>query len=104
MVTIPLSCYICVCHQLGIQPINDVQQIDALSGVFITFTVLLAVISAILIIVIVLLARSRIVALKELELLRESRRRKQNIAYEEIDLTPSAIDTSENVAYGHISN
>jgi hypothetical protein len=91
-------------YLIGNQPINDVQQIDTLSGVFITFTILLASISVILIIVIVLLARSRAVVLRELELLRDSRRRKQNIAYEEIDLTPPAIDTSENIAYGHISN
>ena len=42
-------------------------------------------------------------ALNELKLLRESQK-KQNIAYEEINLAPSAINTSENVAYGHISN
>ena len=42
-------------------------------------------------------------ALKELKLLRKSQR-KQNVAYEEIGLTPSAINTTENVAYGHISN
>ena len=90
-------------HLLGDQPINGAQRIGTLPGVFITFTVLLAVISAILIITIVLLARSRATALKELKLLRESRR-KQNVAYEEIGLTPSAINTTENVAYGHISN
>ena len=49
---------------------------------------------------IALLARSRSKALGEL---REDGNR-QNVAYEEINLTPSAIDTSENVAYGHISS
>ena len=91
-----------VSHQ-GNQLINDTPQIDALSGVFISFTVLLAVLSAALIVVIVLLARSRARALKELKLLRESGK-KQNVAYEEIKLTPSDIKISENVAYGHISN
>ena len=91
-----------VSHQ-GNQPINDSLQIDALSVILITFTVLLAATSVILTIVIVLLARSRARALNELKLLRENRRM-QNVAYEEINLTPSDINTSENVAYGHISN
>ena len=90
-------------HQ-GNQPISDTLQIGALSGVFITFAVLLAAFSAILIVVIVFLARSRAKALNELKLLRERSGQKQNVAYEEIKLAPSDINTSENVAYGHISN
>ena len=64
---------------------------------------LLTVLLTILIIAIVLLARGRARALKELGLLRENGRR-LNVTYEEIDLTPSAINTSENVAYGKLSN
>ena len=63
----------------------------------------MAVLSAVLIVVIVLLARGRARALKELKLLRESGQ-KQSDTYEEINLTPSDINTSENVAYGHISD
>ena len=80
-------------------------QIDALSGVIISFAVLLATLSAIFIVVIVLLARSRARALKELSLLRERKsgsEQRQNVVYEEINLTPSAIDTSKNVAYGQL--
>ena len=80
-------------------------QIDALSGVTINFAVLLAALSAIFIVVIVLLARSRARALKELSLLRERESgsgQRQNVVYEEINLTPSAIDTSKNVAYGQL--
>ena len=91
-----------VSHQ-GNQLISDTSQIDALSGVFISFAVLLAVLSVALTVVIVLLARGRARALKELRLLRESGK-KQNVAYEEIKLTPPDINTSDNVAYGHISN
>ena len=89
-------------HQ-GNQPINDSLQIDALSGVFISFAVLLAATSVILTVVVVLLARSRARALNELKLLRDNRQT-QNVAYKEINLTPSDINTSENVAYGHMSN
>ena len=64
---------------------------------------LLTVLLTILIIAIVLLARGRARALKELGLLRKNGRR-LNVTYEEIDLTPSAINTSENVAYGKLSN
>ena len=64
----------------------------------------MAVLSTVLTVVIVLLARSRAKALNEVTLLRESGRMKQNAAYEEIKPTPSHINTSENVAYGHISN
>ena len=64
---------------------------------------LLTVLLTILIIAIVLLARGRARALKELGLLRENGKR-LNVTYEEIDLTPSAINTSENVAYGKLSN
>ena len=67
--------------------------------------VLLATLCAILVVVIVLLARIRARALKELSLLRERESgsgQKQNIAYKEINLTPSAINTSENVAYGQL--
>ena len=80
-------------------------QIDASFGVIISFAVLLATLCGILIVVIVLLARSRARALKELSLLRERERgsgQRQNVAYEEINLTSSAIDTSENVAYGQL--
>ena len=64
---------------------------------------LLTVLLTVLIIAIVLLARGRARALKELGLLRENGGR-LNVTYEEIDLTPSAINTSENVAYGKLSN
>ena len=64
----------------------------------------MAVLSTVFTVVIVHLARSRAKALNEVKLLRESARMKQNAAYEEIKLTPSDINTSENVAYGHISN
>ena len=68
-----------------------------------SFVIIMVSVALIIIVVIVLLARSRARALKELKLLRESGK-KQNVAYEEIKLTPSDINTSENVAYGHISN
>ena len=55
----------------------------------------------IFIIVVVLLARSRARALRQLESLRESTQR-GNVTYEEINLPPVDIDTSKNVAYGHI--
>ena len=64
----------------------------------------MAVLSAALIVVIVLLARGMARALKELKLLRGSGQ-KQNDTYEEINLTPSAdVNISENVAYGHTSD
>ena len=56
----------------------------------------------IFIIVVVLLARSRARALRQLESLRESTQR-GNVTYEEINLPPVDIDTSKNVAYGHVS-
>ena len=65
---------------------------------------LLATLSAVFFVVIVHLARSRAKALKELSLLRESGQRQQNVTYEEVNLTLSAIDTNENVAYGQLSN
>ena len=76
-------------------------QIDTSFGVIISFAVLLAALCAILTVVIVLLARSRARALKELSLLRERESgsgQRQNVVYEEINLTPSAIDTSKKSA------
>ena len=65
---------------------------------------LLVVLSTILTFVIILLTKSRARALKELNLLRERGGQRENITYEEINLSPSVINTSENVAYGHITN
>ena len=62
----------------------------------------LVVVSTIFIIAVVLLARSRARALRQLESLRESTQR-GNVTYEEINLPPNMIDTSENVAYGHVA-
>ena len=59
-------------------------------------------VSTIFIIVVVLLARSRARALRQLESLRESAQR-ENVTCEEINLPPKTIDTSENVAYGHVA-
>ena len=59
-------------------------------------------VSIIFIIVVVLLVRSRARALRQLESLRESTQR-GNVTYEEISLPPVDIDTSEYVAYGHVS-
>ena len=61
----------------------------------------LVLVSTILVIVVVLLARSRARALRQLESLRESTQR-GNVTYEEINLPPVDIDTSKNVAYGHV--
>ena len=60
-------------------------------------------VSTILIIVVVLLARSRARALRQLESLRESTQR-GNVTYEEMNLPPVDIDTSKNVAYGHVQS
>ena len=63
----------------------------------------LVLVSTIFIIVVVLLVRSRARALRQLESLRESTQRENiNYSYEEIDLPPVDIDTSENVAYDHV--
>ena len=62
----------------------------------------LVLVSTILIIVVVQLARSRARALRQLESLRESTQR-GNVTYEEINLPPVDIDTSKNVAYGHVA-
>ena len=61
----------------------------------------LVLVSTIFIIVVVLLVRSRARALRQLESLRETTQR-GNITYEEINLPPVDIDTSENIAYGHV--
>ena len=58
-------------------------------------------VSTIFIIVVVLLARSRARALRQLKSSRESTQR-GNVTYEEINLPQVDIDTSENVAYGHV--
>ena len=63
-------------------------------------TVLFATLSIIFVIVIVILAKGKARALKELQ---ETTQRVTTM-YEEINLTPVDIDTGENVAYGHLSN
>ena len=70
-------------------------------GPSLSLAAVLILVSTIFIIVVVLLVRSRARALRQLESLRESTQR-GNVTYEEIDLPPVDIDTSENVAYGHV--
>ena len=70
-------------------------------GTSLSLAALLVLVSIILIIVVVLLARSRARALRQLESLTESTQR-GNVTYEEINLPPVDIDTSKNVAYGHV--
>ena len=67
-------------------------------GPSLSLAAVLVLVSTIFIIVLALLARSRAKALRELELSRQGR----NVTYEEITLPPVAIDTSQNVAYGHV--
>ena len=71
-------------------------------GPSLSLAAVLVLVSTILIIVVILLARSRARALRQLESLRESTQR-GNVTYEEINLPPVDIDTSKNVAYGHVS-
>ena len=71
-------------------------------GTSLSLAAVLVLVSTIFIIVVVLLARSRARALRQLESLRESTQR-GNIIYEEINLPPVDIDTSKNVAYGHVA-
>ena len=84
-----------------------ISESDAIHGGYLTLVTslslvaVLVLVSTILIIVVVLLARSRARALRQLESLRESTQR-GNVTYEEINLPPVDIDTSENVAYGHV--
>ena len=70
-------------------------------GSYLSLAAVLVLVSTILIIVVVLLARSRARAFRQLESLRESTQR-GNVTYEEINLPPVDIDTSKNVAYGHV--
>ena len=67
-------------------------------GPSVSLAAVLVLVSTIFIIVLVLLARSRAKALRELKLSRQGRK----VTYEEITLPPLAIDTSQNVAYGHV--
>ena len=104
-VIIAVTAWLSVSHYEGNQPISEAApQIDTLSGVSISFAALLAVLSTVLIVVIVLLVRGRARTLKELKSFRDNGQ-KQSDTYEEINLTSSAINTSENVAYyGHVSD
>ena len=70
-------------------------------GTSLSLAAVLVVVSTIFIIVVVLLARSRARALRQLESLREGTQG-GNVTYEEINLPPKRIDTSNNVAYGHV--
>ena len=63
-------------------------------GSSLSLAAVLVLVSTIFTIVLVLLARSRAKALREVELSRQGR----NFTYEEITLPPLAIDTSQNLA------
>ena len=78
------------------------QEVTLLLETNLSLSAVLVLVSTIFIIVVVLLARSRARALRQQESLRESTQR-GNVTYEEINLPPKKIDTSENVAYGQVA-
>ena len=72
--------------------------IPLIFGPSLSLAAVLVLLSTTFIIVLVLLARGRTKALREVELSRQGK----TITYEEITLPPLAIDTSQNAAYEHV--
>ena len=90
----------CVCpgHELRL----ECTVVGVLLGVT-ALVIILGILFTIFIFARVILAKGKARTLKKLQTARESTQ-KENATYEEINLTPLDIGTTENVAYGHLSS